>query len=333
MFELENKSIWEQSVNKILSLVGLLLLTVSSVSSAQEEVDETLAVSPGARVLIDNMKGKVELIVNEKDEIRVVGTLDEKAERFIFEQRGSGIHIKVETPQEQGFNFSSDDSKGSDLKIYLPASMDIQVNGVSMDVIANEFNGGLEIRVVSGDIKVDNIKNRIILKTVSGDINAEKIDGNVRFETVSGDIRDISNSSESATYQSVSGNITSQSDSISEFTAQTVSGDISAQTGPLRKSKLTTVSGDAMLTAGLSKDANLEASSVSGNLTFKWVDDIHANFNMKSNAGGKITNLLSDDKATEAEWGPSSELVFSLGEGSANISATTVSGEITLDKN
>ena len=319
-------------MKKLLSLAGFILLIVSSVSLAQEKVDKTLSTSPGARVLIDNMRGKVELITHNKDEIRVLGTLDEKTERFIFEQRGSRIQIKVETPQEIGFN-SSSDGEGSDLKIYLPDSMDIKVNGVSMKVIADGFNGGLEIRLVSGNIRVKQIANRVLLKTVSGNIEAEEISGDVRFETVSGDIKDINNSADSGTYQSVSGDITSQSDSISEFTAQSVSGDISAKVGTLTKAKMTTVSGDATLTAGLSGSARIETNSVSGNLTFEWVGDIHADFNIKSNAGGEITNRLSDETATEAEWGPSSKLEFTVGDGGASFSATTVSGEITLDKN
>lgn len=319
-------------MKNILPLIGLILLTLSSVSLAQEKVDETLATSPRAKALIDNMRGKVELISHDKNEIRVVGTLDEKAERFIFEQRGDRIQIKVETPQERGFNFSSDDN-GSDLKIYLPDAMDIKVNGVSMEVTAAGFNGGLEIRLVSGDIDVSQIANRILLKTVSGDIDAEKLSGDVRFETVSGYIKDLNNNTDSATYQSVSGDITSQSDSISEFTAQSVSGDIDAKVGTLTQAKMSTVSGDAILTAGLTKSARIEAKSVSGDLTFKWVGDIHADFSIKSNAGGEITNRLSDEKATEAEWGPSSQLELTVGDGGASVSATTVSGEITLDKN
>ncbi|KPD21623.1 DUF4097 family beta strand repeat-containing protein [Idiomarina abyssalis] len=320
-------------MKKILTIVGLSLLMFGSAIAAQEKVDETLAVSPAARVSIDNMRGKVELIVNDKDEIRVVGKLDEKAEDFVFEQRGTGVHINVKVPEQRGFNVSSDDSEGSDLKIYLPSSMDISVNGVSMDVSANDFDGGLEIRLVSGDIEVSGIKNRVLLKTVSGDIDAEELEGEVRFETVSGDIMDINNGSESATYQSVSGDITSQSDSVAELTVQSVSGDIDVKAGVLRKGKVTTVSGDAILTAGLHSTARIESSSVSGDLTFKWMGDIHSSFNIKSNAGGEITNRLTDDKANEAEWGPSSRLEFSVGDASADVSATTVSGEITLDKN
>lgn len=320
-------------MNKILSLIGLLLLMLSSAVAAQQKVDETLAVSPGARVSIDNTRGKVELIVHDKEEIRVVGKLDEKTEKFIFEQRGSGVYIHVKTPEQRGFSFSSDDSEGSDLKIYLPASMDISVKGVSMDVIAKEFTGGLEIRLVSGDITVKGIKNRVLLKTVSGDIDAEELAGAVRFETVSGDIMDVRNSSDTATYQSVSGDITSQSDSITELTAQSVSGDIDAKAGTLSKSKMTTVSGDATLTAGLGKNARLEASSVSGDITFNWIGDIHASLSLTSNAGGEIINRLTDEKANEAEWGPSSKLEFRMGDGSADVSVTTVSGEITLDKN
>ncbi|MDV6315860.1 DUF4097 family beta strand repeat-containing protein [Idiomarina sp. HP20-50] len=320
-------------MKKILTVLGLTLLIFSNHIAAQEKVDETLAVSPEARVFIDNMRGKVELIAHEKEEIRVVGKLDEKTERFIFEERGNGIHINVETPQTSGFNFMSDDSEGSDLKIYLPASMDIQANGVSMDVIANELTGGLEVRLVSGDIKVTKIAKRVLLKTVSGDIKAKGLDGAVRFETVSGDLTDLDNSAKTATYQSVSGDITVHSDTIEELTVQSVSGDIDTHIGSLRKGKMTTVSGDAKLIARLSENARLEASSVSGDLTFKWVGDIHANFDIQSNAGGEINNRLSDDKVSEAEWGPSSTLEFTMGDGSADVSATTVSGEITLDRN
>ncbi|MCK7459299.1 DUF4097 family beta strand repeat-containing protein [Idiomarina aminovorans] len=319
-------------MNKIFGFVGLSLLMLSSVVAAQDKVDETLSVSPGARVSIDNMRGKVELIVNDKDEVRVVGKLDEKAESFIFEQRGSGVHINVKTPEQGGFNFSSSDSEGSDLKIYLPETMDIRVNGVSMDVTANAFTGGLEIRLVSGNIDVKEIKNQVLLKTVSGDIDAEAVEGTVRFETVSGVIMDVNNGSESATYQSVSGGVTSQSDSIAELTVQTVSGDIDVKAGMLREAKLTTVSGDAILTSALHRSAKLESSSVSGDLTFKWIGEIDSSFTIKSNAGGEITNRLTEDTPSEAERGPSSQLDFSVGEGSANVSATTVSGQITLEK-
>lgn len=320
-------------MKKILNVAGLFLLIISSNLAAQEKVDETLTVSPDARVLIDNMRGKVELIVHEKNEIRVVGKLDEKTEEFIFEKRGNGIHIDVKTPQTGGFNFLSDDSEGSDLKIYLPASMDIQVNGVSMDVIANSFTGGLEIRLVSGDIRVKDIAKRVLLKTVSGDINAKTLEGEVHIETVSGDITDIENDSKAGVYQSVSGDIIVQSDTIEELTAQSVSGDIDTQAGNLRKGKMTTVSGNAKLIARLSENARVEASSVSGELIFRWLGDIHANFDIQSNAGGEINNRLSDDKVIEAEWGPSSKLEFTMGDGSADVSVTTVSGEITLDKN
>ena len=316
----------------LITLLGSALLLMTSSALAQDKVDKELEVSPTSRLSIDNMRGKLELITSETDSVRVVGTLDEEAEEFIFEKRGNTLYVEVKTPQNKGFSFSSSDSDGSDLKVYAPESMDIDVKGVSMDVLAAGFTNDFDVRLVSGNISVSDISGLIHLKTVSGNINSKRASGNGSFETVSGDITDTENTSAEGSYQAVSGDIIVESDSLSDITMQSVSGDINATLGILSHAKMTTVSGDAQLTSGLAESARVEAKSVSGDLDFEWWGDLHANFSIKSNAGGKITNRLTDDKVEKAEWGPSSTLEFKLGDATADVSATTVSGEITLSK-
>lgn len=318
-------------MSRLLCIVALLSVCMSTSVIAQQSVDETLAVSAGGRVSIDNMRGTLNLIASADDEIRVVGTLDEKAENLTFEQRGNGVYIKVNTPKENGFRLASDDTLGSNLSIHMPASMIVSVKGVSMDVSAEDFTGGVEVRLVSGNVSVSRMKNKLLLKTVSGDIRADDTEGSVHFETVSGDITDKMNSGRSATYQSVSGRVISHSDTISELVAQSVSGDMTLTVGTLKKAKLTTVSGDITLNAALDKNANLKADGVSGDLVLNWRDTLDARWVIKSNAGGNIVNRLTDDKAEEAEWGRSSELSFDMGDGSAGVAVTTVSGNVTLD--
>jgi len=319
-------------MKKTAMLICTALLLFSSMVIAQDSVDKTLKVSPTSRLSIDNMRGKLELITSESDSVRVVGTLDEDAEAFVFEQRGNTVYVEVKTPQHRGVNFSSGDSKGSDLKVYAPASMDVDIKGVSMDVAAQNFTNDFDVRLISGDIVIGGIKGAIQLKTVSGDITSNNTAGNGSFETVSGDITDLENTANEASYQAVSGDITVESERLSDVTMQSVSGDIDATLGTLRSIKMTTVSGDAELAAGLSESARVEVKSVSGDVELKWKGDLHANFSVKSNAGGKITNHLTDDKVEKAKWGPSSTLEFKLGNATADISAITVSGEITLSK-
>lgn len=320
-------------MSRLLFIAALLSVCVSTPVIAQQSVDETLTVSAGGRVSIDNMRGTLTLIASEDDEIRVVGTLDEKAESLTFEQRGNGVYIKVNTPKDNGFRVASDDTLGSNLSIYMPASMIVTVKGVSMDVSAEDFTGGLEVRLVSGNVAVAHMENKLLLKTVSGDISAHDTKGDVHFETVSGDITDKMNTGLSATYQSVSGRVISHSETIRTLVAQSVSGDMSLTVGTLKKAKLTTVSGDVTLNAALDKNANVKADVVSGDLTLNWRDTLDASWVIKSNAGGSIVNRLTDDNAEEAEWGRSSELSFEMGDGSASVVVTTVSGDVLLDSN
>lgn len=320
-------------MSRLLFIVTLFSVCMSASATAQQAVDETLAVSAGGRVSVDNMRGTLTLTATDNNEIRVVGTLDEKAESLTFEQRGNGVYIKVNTPKENGFRLASDETLGSDLRIHMPASMIVTVKGVSMDVSADDFTGGLEVRLVSGNVSVTNMKNKLLLKTVSGDISANNTKGNVHFETVSGDITDKVNEGSSATYQSVSGRVISHSETLRELVAQSVSGDMTLTVGSLEKAKLTTVSGDVTLNAGLNKNATVKADVVSGELALNWRDTLDASWVIKSNAGGNIMNRLSDDKAEEAEWGRSSALSFQMGDGSAEVTITTVSGNVVLDSN
>jgi DUF4097 and DUF4098 domain-containing protein YvlB len=315
-----------------ITLLSSVLLLITSSALAQDTVDKELAVSPTSRLSIDNMRGKLELLTSDSDTVRVVGTLDEDAEDFIFEQRGNTVYIEVKTPQNKGFSFSSSSFEGSDLKVYAPDSMDIDIKGVSMDLTAAGFTNDFDVRLVSGNIVIHNISGPAHLKTVSGDITAKNMSGNGSFETVSGDITDTDNKSTEGSYQAVSGDITVESNRLSEVTLQTVSGDINATLGVLNKTKMTTVSGDAQLIAELAESARVEAKSVSGDVDFGWRGDLHANFSIKSNAGGKIKNRLTDDKVEKAEWGPSSTLEFKVGNATSDVTATTVSGEITLSK-
>ena len=55
-------------------------------------------------------------------------------------------------------------------------------------------------------------------------------------------------------------------------------------------------------------------------------------FEIEAHANGKIVNELSDDRATKAKYGPSSDLEFSINGGDADIEMDTISGRIELRK-
>ena len=67
----------------------LSLLLHIPVAHAGEAVDKTLDVRPDGWVRIDNVRGRIEVDGWEKDQVSIEGTLDDEAERLVFETDGA----------------------------------------------------------------------------------------------------------------------------------------------------------------------------------------------------------------------------------------------------
>jgi DUF4097 and DUF4098 domain-containing protein YvlB len=305
------------------TLLGVFMLPVL----AGEKVDQQLPASAENNVEIENIRGNVSIIGWDKEQVSVVGELDDKTEQFIFERRANSILIKVKVPGHFGHG-SFSQGAGSDLTIKLPKHSKMNFSGVSTDVIVENLQQRSEINVVSGSIKASNLANSVDFSTVSGDIISNNLTGKISLATVSGDLRD-ENSAGRLSLSSVSGNIKANS-SATEVNAHAVSGEISLDLANVDLLELQTVSDDVTVNLTLNSNGSIDASSVSGNVSLNFQQDIQASFRVTSNAGGRINNKLSDDKAIEAKYGPGSKLRFETGNGNGSVQVSTVSGNIKL---
>lgn len=312
---------------KILNVITPLAAALFTLSSlAGEMIDKSLPLNNANKVTIENLRGEVVILGGSGNEITVKGELDDKAERFIFEQEGSQILIKVVMPRHLGHG--SWNEKGSNLTINLPASVKVNFDGVSTNVKLSNVENNVNIQTVSGDINANNLSNTVHLSSVSGNIKSENINGKLNLSTVSGDIRD-SNSSGQLNIKAVSGNIKTKS-SASEVSAGAVSGEISVQLSQVEEFDVSTVSGDFEGFVSLVDNGLIKMSSVSGDMGLTLNKDIEAHFKISANAGGNLVNHLTSDKAQRAKYGPSSTLYFSKGNGNSSVKASTVSGRVTL---
>jgi DUF4097 and DUF4098 domain-containing protein YvlB len=164
-----------------------------------------------------------------------------------------------------------------------------------------------QVGVVNASAIVSGISAKISAKSVSGDITLDGVIGSVDAKTVSGDLeaRDIDGA---IAFNSVSGDLTLAGGAVSNLAAKTVSGQVTADID-LRDGgglKVSTVSGDVAVRVPATASARVDLRSTSGR--------VRSSFDGMSPAPGPGPAVLS----------------ATIGSGSANLSVTSMTGDVTL---
>ncbi|MEW6989093.1 DUF4097 domain-containing protein [Colwelliaceae bacterium 6441] len=314
-------------MRNFIKICGAMFVGIALQSVAGDKVNETLGVGDEKNVSVENLRGKVSIIGWDKNEVTVSGEIDDKAENFIFEKDGSYIKIKVLMPHN--LNGSWND-QGSDLMIKVPQNMRVDFTGVSTDITIEHMAKSTEIKSVSGNVTIDSLSQLVEVTSVSGDINSKNLSGKLNLSTVSGDIRD-RQSTGRLTLKAVSGSLKTDSKA-KEVSVNTVSGEIDLSLADVDELTISTVSGDVDGSLSLNDSGLVKMSSVSGDLSLTFENDVQASFRMKSNASGDLINHITDEEAKHAKYGPSSKLEFQTGNGKASVKASTVSGRVKVSK-
>ena len=166
-------------------LLGLSLFPLAAF--AGEKIDKQIDVPSGGTIFIENQRGDIHITGWDKNEFKVSGELDDKAQGYELKTSGDKTQFIVKMPRKSNWGNSGD---GSNLTIFMPKSSSLEFAGVNVSVTAKELKNGAEVDVVNGEITVDDITGNIKLTTVNGDVNAENLNGNIQFETVNGEIND-----------------------------------------------------------------------------------------------------------------------------------------------
>ena len=286
-------------------LIIAFSLLVGNVS-AGEKINKSLDVSAEGEVEIHNNRGKITILGWDKNQVLVKGELDDLAERFVFETKNDRTLIKVILPNR---NSRARGGSGSNLQIFCPKGFSLQFGGVSTDLKVSDLKNDVDISSVSGDIKLSSIAGKAYVNSVSGNIIVNQVKGKISVSTVSGD---------------VDAKVTS-----SDIEITGVSSDIKVSTVNIDSAEIETVSGDTTLRGELNESATIRLSNVSGKSIYFTKQLDNAKVNLNTGPGGEIINKLTSHEATRSFIG-SERLKFSVGEGSARIRMSTVSGEIGL---
>jgi DUF4097 and DUF4098 domain-containing protein YvlB len=285
--------------------IFLSLLLHVPIAHAGEAVDKALDVRPDGWVRIDNVRGRIEVGGWDKNQVTVNGTLDDEAERLVFETDGATTTVKVVTPNNLKHG------AGSNLVIRVPVASPVRVEVVSADLHLTNLQGGVEGKSVSGAIDANGLGKRIEFSTVSGDIAVAQSNGPLELHSVSGDM---------------TADVDTESVDVG-----TVSGDAHVRSAKaVATIALNSVSGDIDVDADLSSGARVKGSSVSGDIHLAINPNADAVIDLNATAGGSIKNSLTSDVPAKQGYGPGRQLQFTLGAGKGAIDLTTVSGTLAL---
>jgi putative adhesin len=213
-----------------------VVLAAAAVLSLGSDVDTTFAVKPGANLQVENFAGEVVLSAWDKNAVRIQAP-ESGGERVIVKPTPRGLSIRT----------GSKHASSVDLRITVPAWMDLDVSGVQTDVTIDGARGRVRVATIHGDIAVSGGRGQIELNAVDQDIHLADASGVVVSETVNGDL----------TLQRI------ESDSVD---VSTVNGEIFYE-GSLRTRgvyRFTSHNGDIAVAIPMAASATVNVSTFSG---------------------------------------------------------------------
>ncbi|MCX4789312.1 MULTISPECIES: DUF4097 family beta strand repeat-containing protein [unclassified Streptomyces] len=234
--------------------------------------------------------------------VNVVGT-DEPTARLevsaiegpplIVTQEGGTLTVAYEGLPWNGF-LKWFDRKGwhrsAVVSLAVPAGSAVEVGVVGAGAVVSGIRGRTDVRGVSGDSTLVGLAGPVRAETVSGSVEAQAVTGELRFQTVSGDLTVVEGAGASVRAESISGNM------VLDLNPSGKPTDI----------RLTTVSGEVAIRLPHPADATVEANTTSG----------------------AVSNGFEDLRVS-GQWG-AKKITGTLGAGTGQLRATTVSGSIAL---
>jgi DUF4097 and DUF4098 domain-containing protein YvlB len=291
-------------------IAALLLVVCAAAQAADSNFEKRLAVDPRGVVEISNVAGSIEVSAWDNPEVDVRGELGPGVNRVDVTTDRGRTSIKVIVPS------STFRSASATLRIRVPRDSELDISGVSADVVATDFQGPLQVKTVSGNVRSDVFGRSAEVKTVSGDvalrgrasdsasqIHVSTISGNIRVDRAGGDVE-----------------------------ATSVSGDLNLRLESSRTVRVRTTSGDLSFEGRLAKGASMDAETVSGDLTVRATPESGLDYEVNT-FSGDITNCMGKDSERVSKYGPGHRLSGTRGNGGADdarVRLKTMSGDVEL---
>lgn len=228
----------------------LLMAAISATPVPQErptrppQTDETIAVTRGGRLTVENFAGEVVIRTWERDSLRVQAWHNSRGTVNIRPVAG-GVRVRAET------------ARGSvDYEITAPSWMPLRVvgtynfitiEGAQAEVSAETSRGDIVVKGGTGNVTAKSITGQVIIEEARGHVTASSVNEGVRIVGATGDISaETTNGSISLT------NIRSQN-----VEANTINGDIEFEGPSIERGRFRFTSHDGNITVAIPETSNV----------------------------------------------------------------------------
>lgn len=262
---------------------------------AAGSLDTTVTFDARGTVMVTCPQGAVIVTGSDRNEIKVRARTESGAIRFT----SNGMRATLEPASGRGCN----DGR---FEITVPAGVRVSARSWSGSVSVKGVHGDLETRTQSADVDIRDA-GRIDVESLSGDVTIQGVNGESMIHTVSGDI--------------------ALGAARGDVEIETVSGDIDLQDVVAKQIRTHTTSGDVEFSGQILPDGRYEYNTHSGEIRLALPADVGAQLSIATFNGGIESDFPITLRAGDHE---NKRLNFTLGQGTARISAETFSGDITL---
>ena len=276
---------------------------------AATPINESRPLDARGHVEIENIKGRIQVRVWDKQEVRITGSLGKGVEKL--EVEGDRNHLAVRVKYPKRTTWGDRDSEPTELVLNVPVLAVLDIEGVAVDIdVVGTAGESLTIESVSGDVVVAGAPQQAHVESVSGDLQLTLNSREVHAESVSGDVQ-------------LGGRLDG------EVHGETVSGNIRVDSKGLRLRDVSaaSVSGDTELRIGLADGGSIDAESVSGNIRLFLPKSLSARVSGESFSG----SLRAPGAHIERpKYGPGSSFEHRYGSGNGEVNLESFSGDVDL---
>lgn len=253
--------------------------------------DTTFTIPAGARLVIENRSGDIE----------VAGIDGREAHMLVDgDPRGADVYRSGSVVRVSAGRRWAD----ADLTLRVPRDVEIEIDGAEGDIVVRGFERGVTVETIEGDIDIEGAA-AVSAHSVDGDLRIRDVRGPVSVNTGDGDTR----------LERVGGPIS----------VQGIDGDITVTSARASEVMLSTVGGDVWYDGTVDPRGEYELATHDGDVTFAVPEGTGAQVSVFTWDGSLLPSFPIQLRGT---LGSIAE--FTLGSGSARVKLESFDGDIHL---